>query len=153
MPISRKRASLFALPLAAVTFACSARADYKSNLTVEVDGLQNQRGQLCVKLFERSQGFPDSNEGAVKRECVKITEVPMKLNFKGLPSGSYAIAVFHDINGDGKLNRNSMGMPTEGYGFSNNPAPSRSGPPAYGKAVFLLAGPDTVIRIQMKYPT
>ncbi|UBF28629.1 DUF2141 domain-containing protein [Kovacikia minuta CCNUW1] len=137
--------------LAGLTFACSAKADFKGNLNVEVDGLQNQKGLLCVKLFSGSQGFPDSNEKAIKRQCVKISDMPMTFSFKNLTSGSYAVAVYHDLNGDGKLNRNSLGMPTEGYGFSNNPAPSRSGPPKFGNCVFLLAGPNTRVNIQMKY--
>jgi len=139
--------------VAGLTFACSARADLKGNLSVEVDGLQSQKGQLCIKLFSGSRGFPDSNENATKRQCLKITEIPTTVNFNNLSSGSYAVAVFHDLNGDGKLNRNSLGMPIEGYGFSNNPAPSRSGPPSFGNCVFLLAGPNTRINIRMRYTT
>ncbi len=138
------------LVLGSLVFACHAEAQYKGDLTVQVEGLKEQKGLLCYKLFSGSQGFPDSNEKAVKKDCIKITEEPMKLSFKNLTAGSYAVAVFHDTNGDRKLNRNSAGMPLEGYGFSNNPA-VKTGPPKFGQAVFLVAGPNTGIRIQMKY--
>jgi uncharacterized protein (DUF2141 family) len=151
MSINAKVGGVLLATLAGLTFACSAKADLKGNLSVEVDGLQSQKGQLCIKLFSSSQGFPDGSGKTAKRQCVKITETPIVIPFKNLTSGSYAVAVFHDLNGDGKLNRNSLGMPTEGYGFSNNPAPSRSGPPAFGNCVFLLAGPNTKINVQMKY--
>jgi uncharacterized protein (DUF2141 family) len=129
----------------------SVEAAFNGNLTVQVDGLRNQRGQLCIKLFSSSRGFPEGSESSGKRQCSKITNNSMTFTFNNLPSGNYAVAVFHDSNGDNKLNRNSLGMPTEGYGFSNNPAYSRTGPPKYGEATFLLAGSNTNIKIQLKY--
>jgi uncharacterized protein (DUF2141 family) len=137
--------------LSSLVFACrNAEAQYKGDLTVQVEGLKSQKGLLCYKLFSGSQGFPDSNEKAVRKDCIKITEEPMKLSFKGLTAGSYAVAVFHDTNGDRKLNRNSAGIPAEGYGFSNNPL-VKTGPPKFGQAVFLVAGPNTTMQIQMRY--
>ncbi|WP_421657297.1 DUF2141 domain-containing protein [Leptothermofonsia sp. ETS-13] len=137
--------------LAAFPFTHSVEAAFKGNLTVQVDGIRNQRGQLCIRLFSRSQGFPEGSTSGARRQCSKITDNPMTFTFNNLPSGNYAVAVFHDSNGDGKLNRNSLGMPTEGYGFSNNPVYSRTGPPKYGEATFLLAGSNTNVRIRMRY--
>lgn len=139
------------LAIAGCAVVNSANASFKSNLTVELDGIQNQRGQVCVRLFSSSQGFPDGATGKVTRQCSKINDSSMTFSFNNLTSGSYALAAFHDQNGDGKLNRNSVGMPTEGYGFSNNPAITRSGPPKYGQTIFLLAGPNTTIKIRMRY--
>lgn len=141
------------LAVVAVPFMVSRRAEasFRGNLTVQIDGLRNQRGQLCIRLFSSSRGFPDGGERGVKGQCHKITDNPMILTFNNLISGNYAVAVFHDTNGDGKLNRNSLGMPTEGYGFSNNPAYTRTGPPRYGETTFLLAGSNTSIRIRMRY--
>ena len=45
----------------------------------------------------------------------------MKLQFKDLPPGTYAVQVMHDENENNKLDTNFLGIPTEGYGFSNNP--------------------------------
>ena len=146
-----KLASVSLLAIAGCALVDSADASFKGNLTLEVNGIQNQRGQVCVRLFSGSRGFPDGATGKVTRQCSKITDNSMTFTFKNLTSGSYAIAAFHDQNNDGKLNRNSVGMPTEGYAFSNNPAITRSGPPKYGETVFLLAGPNTNLRIRMRY--
>lgn len=135
-----------------VVFSGCASAEMKGNLTVEVDGLQNQKGEVCLKVFSGSRGFPNSNESAVKRQCVKISSIPLTVTFPDLKAGSYAIAVFHDRNGDRILNRNSMGMPTEGYGFSKNPI-VRQAPPQFGEAAIMLAGPNTRVNIQMRYGT
>jgi uncharacterized protein (DUF2141 family) len=135
---------------AVLTFAGAADAQFKGNLVVDVNGLKDKNGLLCIKVFNGSQGFPNSNDRAIKRDCVKITAEPMRFVYRGLAAGNYAVAVFHDANGDRNLNRNGAGMPTEGYGFSNNPVVKTSAP-KYGQAVFLLAGTNTRTVIQMKY--
>lgn len=131
-------------------FACNAEAQFKGNLVVDVNGLKDKNGLLCIKVFNGSQGFPNSNDRAIKRDCAKITETPMRFVYRGLTAGNYAVAVYHDSNGDRNLNRNGAGMPTEGYGFSNNPVVKTSAP-KYGQAVFLLAGTNTRVAVQMKY--
>lgn len=142
--------AFFFATLLNLVLAESALAQFKGNLIVEVDSLNNQKGEVCFKLFSGSQGFPDGNESAIKRQCVKITNKSLIITLNNIPSGSYAVSVFHDLNGDRKLNRNSLGMPTEGYGFSNNPVVSR-GVPDYGECIFLVAGANTSIKIGMKY--
>lgn len=127
-----------------------AEAQLKGNLIVQVEGLKDQGGLLCIKVFNGSQGFPNGDEKALKRECVKITEEKMQFTYQGLTAGNYAVALFHDSNSDRVLNRNGVGMPTEGYGFSNNPI-VRQAAPKYGEAVFLLAGTNTRVQVQMKY--
>lgn len=151
MATQRTIASLILLALTTATITLPVNAAFKGNLTVQVDGLRNQRGQICIKVFSNSQGFPEVSQKGIRQQCTKITDMPMTFNFSNLTSGGYAIAVFHDSNGDSKLNRNSLGMPTEGYGFSNNPVYTRTGPPRYGEAVFLLAGTQTTVKINMKY--
>lgn len=145
-----KLKSLLLATFATLAFACNAEAQFKGNLVVDVNGLKNKNGLLCIKVFNGSQGFPNSNDRAIKRDCVKITGQPMRFVYKGLTAGNYAVAVFHDSNGDRNLNRNGAGMPTEGYGFSKNPVVKTSAP-KYGEAVFLLAGANTRTVIQMKY--
>lgn len=145
-----RQSAFFFATLLSLVLADNARADLKGNLIVEVDSLNNQKGEVCFKLFSGSRGFPDGNENAIKRQCVKIANNSLIITLNNIPSGSYAVSVFHDQNGDRKLNRNSLGMPTEGYGFSNNPVVSR-GVPNYGQCVFLVAGANTSIKINMKY--
>lgn len=147
---SRVGYAFFFAALSSLVFADSATADLKGNLIVKVNRLNNQKGEVCFKLFSGSKGFPYSNESAVERQCVKITDNPLTIALKNISFGSYAISVFHDINGDRKLNRDSLGMPTEGYGFSNNPV-VRRGPPKYEDCLFLVAGSNTSIEINMKY--
>ena len=128
----------------------SAKANFKGNLTVEIDGLKNKQGQVCASIFAKSQGFPNDRDRVIQRQCTKINDIPVKLTFENLPAGSYAVAVMHDSNEDLKLNRNSLGMPTEGFGFSKNPE-VRTSAPKFSEAAIVLAGPNTSVQVHLKY--
>jgi uncharacterized protein (DUF2141 family) len=67
--------------------------------------------------------------------------------FENLPAGDYAISILHDVNKDGKMNTNFMGIPKEGYGFSNN-VMGTMGPPSFEKAKFKLSSEKVVIRMR-----
>ncbi|MBS9384907.1 MAG: DUF2141 domain-containing protein [Dolichospermum sp. BR01] len=131
-------------------FLASARADLTSSLTIEVEGLKNKSGQICATLFDQSKGFPGDSKNALQSECIEVTEIPRKLIFKKLKPGTYAVALIHDANGDGILNSNSFGMPTEGFGFSNNPL-VLTGPPKFNDSAVVVPGPNTDIKIQLQY--
>ncbi|TVP63341.1 MAG: DUF2141 domain-containing protein [Nodularia sp. (in: Bacteria)] len=148
-----KKLGLSALLLAVIgnfTWTSSARASFQGNLTVEIDGFRNTEGQVCVSIFASSQGFPSNSDRVFKRQCAQIADTSLKVTFDNLQAGSYAVAVIHDQNKDQILNRNNLGMPIEGFGFSRNPE-VRTSPPKFREAAFLLAGPNTVIQIQLKY--
>ncbi|YAF95804.1 MAG: DUF2141 domain-containing protein [Nodularia sp. CChRGM 3473] len=133
-----------------LAWSSSARANFRGNLTVDIDGFKNTQGQVCVSVFSSSQGFPNDRDRVLKRQCTQITDKSLQMTFDNLQAGNYAVAVIHDQNKDQILNRNNLGMPTEGFGFSRNPE-VRTSPPKFSDAAFLLAGPNTVIKIQLKY--
>jgi uncharacterized protein (DUF2141 family) len=121
-----------------------------SQLTVDVSGLRNHKGQVCVSLFNAGRGFPDNPSAAVAAQCVQTQGGVAQVTFSSLRGGSYAVAVLHDENNDGKANRNALGIPKEGFGFSRNPV-LRFGPPKFGEASFVVAGPTVETRIQVSY--
>lgn len=59
--------------------------------------------------------------------------------FEGLPAGEYGVKAFHDLNGDGRMNTNPFGLPTEPYAFSNN-AVGNMGPASWDRARFTVSG-------------
>ncbi|QSJ17380.1 DUF2141 domain-containing protein [Nostoc sp. UHCC 0702] len=144
------RVSVLLLVVMGLGWPFSAKASSNSNLTVEIDGFKNQKGQVCTSIFASSQGFPNNRDRVIQRQCTKISERSVKVSFGNLKAGNYAVAVIHDENNDLKLNRNDIGIPTEGFGFSRNPEVTTS-PPKFNDAAFLIAGPNTDIQIQLKY--
>lgn len=119
-------------------------------LTVEINGLRNQNGIVCLSLFSGEQGFPNESDRAIASHCVEAKETSVSATFEQLSPGEYAVAVIHDDNEDGKLNTGLLGIPKEGFGFSRNPKIGMSAPKFEETAVH-VSGDDTKIQIDMKY--
>lgn len=138
--------------LASVGFVIKANAvEDSANLTVAIEGIKSQKGQVCLRIYESERGFPLGNNSEQKSQCTKITGNSLELEFPSLKKGTYAIAVIDDQNGNNKLDRDFLGIPEEGFGISNNPTVSiKTGTPKFEKASFLLAQNKT-IEIEMKY--
>jgi uncharacterized protein (DUF2141 family) len=75
----------------------------------------------------------------------------MTFVFHNVPAGTYAVSSFHDENGNNKLDRNSLGVPSEGYGFSND-AQGTAGPPTFSQAQFTVDGKtDKSVEFSLNY--
>ena len=142
--------SLIFTVLGSLTLALSASADSASTLTLNVDGLRNRKGQICLSVFAASTGFPRKTTNAVQSQCKKIRDDPFSMTLRQLQPGSYAVAVLHDENNDRRANSNFLGIPKEGFGFSRNPA-IRFSPPKFAASAFPVTGSSTNIQIQLKY--
>lgn len=142
----------FLLPsLLSIGLSNTVQAEPINTLTVVVNGIKHQKGQICLKVYASEKGFPLSDTSGVKSGCVKITGSSVKQEFIGLKPGKYAVAVVDDQNGDYKLNQDFLGIPQEGFGVSNNPIVSViTGTPKFNKASFPLQK-NTTINIEMKY--
>lgn len=97
------------------------------SLEVTVSGFPSNKGQAYVALFNSSETFPSYGK-QLKGKIVDIEQLKCKVSFTNLTPGSYAIAVYHDVNKNDKLDKNVLGMPTESYGFSNNARATFSAP-------------------------
>lgn len=97
-------------------------------LTVEVSNIASTKGKIMFALYTHPRGFPQQAQNAFAVKSVPATKGKVLVSFTGIPSGTCAIAVYHDANNDGKLNTNALGIPKEIYGFSNNARPMFSAP-------------------------
>ena len=122
---------------------------HKNQLTVTIDGFRTQEGQICLSLFDSEAGFPAGGERAMAKQCVDLEDMTPAITFDIPLPGDYAVAVFHDANGDGTLNVNLLGIPREGFGFSRNPRISMR-PPKFEDAAVAVSG-ESDIEIQLKY--
>ncbi len=121
------------------------------NLKVTVTRLHSNQGVVLISLFKDGNGYPDDASKAVGKEKGYIVEKSATIIFKNVPPGSYAIAILHDENNNQKMDKNILGIPKEGYGFSNNVS-GAFGPPSYKKASFNhTASAPTEILIKAKY--
>lgn len=122
----------------------------ENNLTIEVTNLKNTRGKLMISLFNSEKGFPQDTGKAYKLAMFPLREANgNRFTLKDLPQGTYALAVYHDENNNGRLDKNSFGIPTEGYGFSNNVF-RKFGPPPFSDASFNI-NTTANLSIKLKY--
>jgi uncharacterized protein (DUF2141 family) len=125
-------------------------AAHAADLTILVNNVQQDAGQVLVGLFNTAEGFPKTiSQGALAQANERSATGQVRLVFKGLAPGQYAATAFHDLDSSGKLNTNFMGLPTEPYGFSNN-ARGNFGPPAFKDAAITVVDQDLTIEVTLK---
>lgn len=120
-----------------------------ADLDVTVTDVKTAGGRMMVAL--QSEASWVGKAAPVAAQAVAVTATgSVHLRFSGVPAGSYAISLMHDANGNGELDRNMIGVPTEGYGFSNNP--QVMGKPGFEQARFSLdeQTPAQSITIQLR---
>lgn len=128
----------------------AADAQARHALTVSVCGLKNRDGRVLALLFSSSSGFPGEVAKAYARtRTADLSEGRATIVFGDIPVGTYAVAVLHDENANGKLDTNLLGIPEEGVGASNR-AKRRLGPPRWSDAKIEVAG-DTATVAEVHY--
>ena len=141
----------FSLPLIVSIFAFFVSMAYAQTGTVnvEISEINAAKGLMSIGLYSDEKGFPDKGK-EYKGKDVEVTGQTLVYTFKDVPIGTYAIAIIHDTNSNGKLDKNFLGIPKEGYAFSNNVFGVLGLPPVFKDASFKLAGNKTV-KIKIEY--
>ncbi len=111
------------------------------SLTVEVNGVEEEKGEISIGLFSDEENFPKGD--VFDGTFVKAVESKVSHTFQNIPKGVYAIAIYHDINSNKKLDTNILGIPKEDYAFSNN-VYGFFGPPKFKKTKFILTSDKTI---------
>ena len=105
-------------------------------LRVEISGLQSSDGQVLLEFNnEKGEKMLGITEKVSDNQCLVV--------INDLKPGKYAFKYFHDKNVNNKLDLKWMGIPKEGFGFSNN-AKGTFGPPSFEKMIFVLEGNTTL---------
>jgi len=105
-------------------------------LHVEITNLKSDKGVIMLELR-------NNTDSLISNFSLPITDLKSKLDITNLQTGNYLINYYHDANQNHKMDKNIVGMPTEGYGFSNNPD-AKFGPPSYEKLLFPVTGETKV---------
>ncbi len=118
------------------------------DITIHLTGLKLQESNVYIAMFESVTGFPHELDSA---ETTKLpaTNTQMKLTVPQLTGLSRAIAVFQDLDGNGQLSKNALGIPTEPYGFSNN-VRGVLGPPTFQEAVIRFENVTGPLEIRIR---
>ena len=118
-------------------------------VTVTVDGIRNDKGVIRLSVFSSPKDWPENPAVDLRKvQPAKTGSVTFKVD---LPPGTYAIDGFHDEIGNGKFKSSMIGLPEEGYLFSNNVRPVLSAP-SFEAASFTVPPGGTAISISIHYP-
>lgn len=131
---------LFVISIALIIFPMLAYCQYK--LTIEFSSLRNDNGEVLLELSnEKGEKTGGYSANIVEKRCV--------INVENLNPGKYAFRYFHDENKNKKLDTNLLGIPREGFGFSNN-AKGKFGPPSFKQMIFIF-NRDSLIKCKPSY--
>ena len=143
-------AAAFAAPAAAAPAGCLGQPS-DTWLTVAVEGLRNGNGLVTVAVYPDDSRQFLAKGGTLKNNRFSAS-APVTRACVFVPKpGVYAIAVYHDEDSSRKLNRSGLGLPAEGYGFSNNPA-TLAGLPAFRSVRLNVPKAGLTTHVRMKYP-
>lgn len=118
-------------------------------MRVVITNLQEPTGNLYVAVFDREENFLKPDKARYQKIVPVHKTGSVELVFPDIPDGYYAISCFHDENGNGTLDKNWLGIPTEPYCFSNNARP-RFRAPRWDEAKFSFAAGKPVPRLYLK---
>ena len=135
---------------AALLVAAGAAA---ADLEVVVSGLRSADGDARVAVHKRAAGASFPGGGVVAAYYRPAMQGRIRVVFADLEPGDYAVAAFHDADADGKLAQNALGLPIEGFGFSNG-AVGFMGPPSFEEAAVRIGATDerVSISVAIAYP-
>ncbi|MGN6295003.1 MAG: DUF2141 domain-containing protein [Chitinophagaceae bacterium] len=117
--------------------------------TLVISNLDKVKGQLYIGWYNSAPAFPDAGRSVYHKIVQVENKESVEVPFENIPPGIYAIAVFLDKNGNGKIDKNILGIPKEKYGFSNNKYPLTRAA-TFNEAAFTIGEKELLISIRLK---
>jgi uncharacterized protein (DUF2141 family) len=131
-----------------VVLPLQTAASTTASLDVHVIGLRSTKGIVRACLTAVPRNFPDCNKDPAAYHISVYADQANDIRFDDVAAGAYAVSLFHDQNENGRLDT-FLAVPTEGFGFSNNPV-VRFGPPSFAQAQIMITG-SAVTTVRVRY--
>ena len=142
---SLRHAAVGAVAAVAVLVPAAVEA---GQVTIHIQGVRSDSGLVRIGVFSDEDGFPRS--GRIAGQSVEARQGDVIATFDDLAPGVYAIAIHHDEDGDGEFDTTFIGLPDEGYGFSND-APVVFGPPKFEEAAISVVADGVTTELRVRY--
>lgn len=133
----------------AVLLPTLAPATTGAPIGIEIVGVRSAAGNIEIAVYNSAESFLEDGQ-SIATATFRAADGVTNGELPGLPAGHYAIAVFHDENANNKFDTNFIGLPEEGYGFSNDAAVFL-GPPDYEDAAVEIAPEGGVLVVNLNY--
>lgn len=160
--MSTRAAALMAAAVSAIALSAPAAAEVSAPancggpasdtwLNVTVQGVRSSDGLVAVTLYPNNQRRFLVKKGSLYTARVNAQAGTTQACIFVPQPGTYAIAVYHDENANRRLDRSGLGMPREGFGFTNNPS-TLGGIPAFRSVLFTVPRANVSTQINLRYP-
>jgi uncharacterized protein (DUF2141 family) len=116
------------------------------SLSLTIEGVPSNAGAICAAVYKDHKSFLKFDE-VYKMGSEKATEGNTIIQINDIPEGNYAVAIFHDENGNNTLDTNMFGIPKETVAFSNAKM-KMFGPPKFEECAFEIVA-NTEITIAL----
>jgi uncharacterized protein (DUF2141 family) len=120
----------------------------QSKIVATISNFENNKGFCRACLFNTAASFKGESGTPVQCVQVPVANNKSQLQFDNIAPGTYAVFLFHDTNGNNKMDKNFMGIPKEGYGASQNRLPFASAP-TFNDNKFMV-GSNTTTQLTIK---
>ena len=98
------------------------------SMNIQINNIQSASGQVLIALYQQEDGFMSLDKAVFKQAYPITKKGAISIDLPELIEGNYAISCFHDLNNNGVLDKNMLGIPTEPYGFSQGVRPKFRAP-------------------------
>ncbi len=134
-------------------FVCSlfsVKAFSQSKVVANISNLKNDKGVCRACLFNSPSSFNGETGEPFKCAVVPIKNKTAQVAFSSVPTGTYAMFVFHDTNNNNKMDKNFIGIPKEGYGASKNKLPFANAPTFIENQFTVTENNSVVLQVKMR---
>ena len=145
-----RRTTFFAMILWCVPIVVvNAQSAPKATLEIAFTGIRKEIGLIAIGINSSPDGWPRKPQMELNWKKTRIEDGVFTAKIEGMDYGTYAISVLDDENSDLEMEM-FLGIPREGYGFSNNPSVGLS-TPKFEECAFVLDKPFVKISIDLRY--
>lgn len=141
------RPALHLAPILAAGCLLAALPAQAGEMTIQVSNTYETEGDLRAAVYDNAEAFEDGGT-PVAALVLRLSQPGAQVSFGPLPPGRYAVRVFQDINRNGEIDRNMLGMPREPFGFSND-AMGSMGPPSFDQAAVMVEDGTTDVPVKL----
>lgn len=140
--------ALFCLP-SYTSYTIPQTSANNGELRIEVGGILESGGSIHIALYKEAS-FLQEGQGVTGLILASTGKPSAQGSLEGLTYGTYAVAVYQDMNGNNELDKNRLGIPTEPYAFSNNPRVKWTSP-TFEEAAIAVNQSSQVITVNLRY--
>ena len=146
----KMRIFLISLIVFTLFFAQTSRGT-NAGLNVIITNIDNAKGNVVLAIYNQDDNFPYKPFKTYSIDKESMENGKLEYLIPDINPGVYAITLLDDKNRNNDMDTNWIGLPKEGFGFSNNVKPSLAGAPPFEAFTFRLENRLNKIKIQMQY--